>query len=222
MAADRPAFQHRPPRKGLVGPFSGRQLLAAFLVVAVSVVALAVITTTNAKGIQDAVIYLAGLGHRKIGFITGDMEMTSARERLQGYREALGYLDLPYDPSLVVKGDWSQQAGFEGTRQLMERHPDLTAIIASDDFTAFGAMDAIKDAGLRVGKDISVVGFDDIPMAAKVYPPLTTIRQPMIHMGEAAVELLVAATEKRKPVNVQREFNTELIVRESTGKPNER
>jgi LacI family transcriptional regulator len=83
-------------------------------------------------------------------------------------------------------------------------------------------MDAIKDAGLRVGEDISVVGFDDIPMAAKVYPALTTVRQPMKEMGETAIELLIALLQGRKPLALQRELATELIVRESTGHPGKR
>src|SRR5215468_73739 len=145
--------------------------------------------------------YLLVLGHRKIGFITGQMVMASAGERLQGYQDALREAGLPYDPSLVVEGNWTQFGGLEQTRILLERHPDLTAIMASDDVTAFGAMDAIKDAGMRVGEDISVIGFDDIPQAASVYPPLTTVRQPMMEMGQAAVELLVAVLDDRPPVS---------------------
>lgn len=180
---------------------------------------LSVITTTNANGISDVMYYLIDLGHRKIGFITGNLDMASARERLQGYRDALHKRELPFESSLVIRGDWSQSAGFHGARELMQTHSDITAIIASDDLTAFGVMDAIKDAGFRVGQDISVTGFDDIPMSAKVYPPLTTVRQPMIQMGEAAVELLVAVLDKHQPNNIQREFSTELVIRQSTGKP---
>ena len=177
------------------------------------------ITVTNKKGIHDAMRYLLALGHERIAFITGLMDMASARERLRGYREALEEVGLPYDESLVVDGDWTQIRGFEQSRDLLKRRPDLTAIMASDDLTAFGAMDAIKDAGLRVGEDVSVIGFDDIPMASSVYPALTTIRQPMIRMGETAVELLVALLEDRAPINLHREFGTELVIRQSTGKP---
>jgi LacI family transcriptional regulator len=177
------------------------------------------ISVTNRKGVLDAMRYLLVLGHRKVGFITGDLRMASAQERLQGYRDALHEANIPFDPDLVVEGDWTQSKGLEQTRVLLQRHTDLTAVIGADDLTAFGAMDAIKDAGLRVGEDISVIGFDDIPQASSVYPALSTIRQPMQQMGEAAVEMLIAMLEDRPPVNMRREFATELIVRKSTGRP---
>lgn len=180
------------------------------------------ITVANRKGVMDAMRYLLALGHRKIGFITGNMKIASAQERLQGYRDALEEAGISYDPTLVGEGNWSQASGLEQTRSLLNHHPDLTAIVASDDLTAFGAMDAIKDAGLHVGEDISVIGFDDIPKAATSYPPLTTIRQPMRQMGEAAVEMMVAMLEGRAPVTTRREFATELIVRGSTARPQSR
>ena len=91
-------------------------------------------------------------------------------------------------------------------------------MIASDDLMAFGAMDAIKECGLHVGEDISVIGFDDIPMAATVYPPLTTVRQPMLQMGASAIELLIAHLEGDSVIASQREFATELVIRQSTAK----
>src|SRR5262249_25888293 len=124
------------------------------------------VTVTNRQGILEAMRYLLALGHRQIGFITGQMDLASARERLQGYKDALAEVGIAYDPTMVVEGQWSQESGFSQTRVLMESHPKMTAVIASDDLMAFGAMDAVKDSGLRVGQDISVIGFDDIPMAA--------------------------------------------------------
>lgn len=180
------------------------------------------ITVTNRKGVLEATRYLLALEHRRIGFITGIMSMESARERLGGYQDALAEIGLPFDPALVVDGNWTQESGYRQANTLLAQHPDLTAIVASDDITAFGAMDAIKDTGLRIGEDVSVIGFDDIPMAASVHPPLTTVRQPMIQMGETAVELLVSLLEGHPPLSVWREFSTELIVRGSTGKMVER
>jgi len=175
------------------------------------------VTVTNRKGILDATRYLLALQHRRIGFITGLMSMASSRERLNGYQDALAETGMEFDPSLVVEGEWTTETGYAQTRILLERHPDLTAIVASDDLMALGAMDAVKDAGLRVGEDISITGFDDIPAAASAHPPLTTVQQPMPEMGQAAVELLVALLENRAPVSVRREFATELIIRQSTG-----
>ncbi|MEP7285045.1 MAG: LacI family DNA-binding transcriptional regulator [Chloroflexota bacterium] len=176
------------------------------------------VTVTNRKGTLEAVRYLLALGHRKIGFITAQMSIASAVERLQGYRDALSEVGIDYDPLLVVEGDFSQTAGFEQTRVLMKRHPNMTAVVASDDLMALGAMDAIKDAGLRVGEDISVIGFDDIPMAATMHPPLTTVRQPMLEMGKAAVKMLVDQLEGHSLMSNQQEFATELVIRQSVGK----
>lgn len=173
------------------------------------------ITSTDRQGMVDAVRYLAALGHQRIGFITGFMHVHSARERLHGYRQALEELGLPYDPALVKEGDWSRPTGYTLAQQLLAQDAP-TAIIASNDLMAFGVMDAIKEAALRIGEDISVIGFDDIPEASTHTPPLTTIRQPMETMGAAAIELLIDLIEGQPPSSV-REFPTELIVRQSTG-----
>jgi LacI family transcriptional regulator len=175
-----------------------------------------IISATDRKGVMDAMRHLMALGHKRIAFITGLMHMRSARERLQGYQDALNEIGIRFDPALVVEGDWSQQTGFALTQHLLGLKIPPTAIVASNDVTAFGVMDAIKEAGMRVGEDISVVGFDDIGMASNVYPALTTVRQPMEEMGEASVELLVALMEDRPLPMIQRQFSTELVVRQST------
>jgi LacI family transcriptional regulator len=178
------------------------------------------ITATNRKGMRDAMRHLLALGHTRIGFITGRMDIGCSTERLKGYQDGLSEVGIPYDPTLVLEGDFEQETGFMQGRALLAINPRPTAIIASNDDMALGVMDAIKDAGLRVGKDISVVGFDDIPMAAKVYPALTTVRQPMREMGESAMELLITLLQGQKPLALQRELATELIVRDSTGHSN--
>jgi len=176
------------------------------------------ITVTNRRGALEATRYLLALGHQRIGFITGTMDMVSARERLQGYQDALAEVAIPFDPTLVREGQWTQASGFAQTKALIEAFPDMSAVIASDDLMAFGAMDAIKECGLHVGEDVSVIGFDDIPMAATVYPPLTTVRQPMLQMGASAIELLIAQLEGDSVIASQREFATELVIRQSTAK----
>jgi LacI family transcriptional regulator len=177
-----------------------------------------VITATNQKGIRDAMRHLLALGHRRIGFITECMNMGCSQDRLLGYQAALKEVGLPYDPTLVAEGNFEQPTGFAKTLELMQLNPRPTALIASNDVMAFGAMDAIKDIGLRVGHDISVVGFDDIPMASHVYPRLTTVRQPIAEMGEAAVDMLVSLLQGHPPLTLQRELSTELILRESTAR----
>jgi LacI family transcriptional regulator len=176
------------------------------------------VTATNRKGVLDAMRHLLALGHRRIGFITGRMDIVCSQDRLQGYRDGLAEVGLPFDPELVLEGDFMQPTGFRQAQTFLQLPERPTAIIASNDLMAFGTMDAAKAAGLRVGQDLSVIGFDDIFMASQVYPPLTTIRQPMADMGADAFELLVALLEGRTVLNLRRELPTELIIRESTGR----
>lgn len=176
------------------------------------------ITATNRKGVHDAMRHLLALGHRRIGFMTGRMDVVCSHDRLQGYRDGLAEVGLPYDPELVLEGDFTQPTGFRLGRALLEMHEPPTAIVASNDMMAFGVMDAAKASGLAIGPDISIVGFDDISMASQVYPALTTVRQPMADMGEAAIEMLTTILEGRTPLTLRRELPTELIIRSSTGR----
>lgn len=176
------------------------------------------VTATNRKGVLDAMRHLLALGHHRIGFITGRMDIVCSVDRLQGYKDGLAEVGLPFDSQLVMEGDFTQPTGFRQTHTLLQLPQPPTAIIASNDLMAFGAMDAAKAAGLQVGHDLSVIGFDDIFMASQVYPPLTTIRQPMAEMGADAFELLVSLLDGRTVLNLRRELPTELIIRESTGR----
>jgi LacI family transcriptional regulator len=176
------------------------------------------VTATNRKGIIDAMRYLIALGHRRIGFITGNMRMTCARDRLQGYRDALAEFGIPYDEALVREGDFLRPSGFHQGESLLASDDRPTAIMVSNDMMAFGVMDAAKKNGLLVGTDVSIIGFDDLPMASQVYPALTTVRQPMDMMGEAAMEMLVTMLQGRKLASPRRELTTDLIIRDSTGK----
>jgi LacI family transcriptional regulator len=178
------------------------------------------VTATNRKGTLDAMRHLLALGHKRIGFITGRMDLGCSQDRLEGYHSGLAEVGIPFDPSLVLEGDFAQPTGFRQAQSLLHREQRPTAIVASNDVMAFGVMDAVKEAGLRVGQDISVIGFDDIEMASQVYPPLTTVRQPLADMGEAAVDLLVTLLQGRTPMTLRRELATELIIRKSTGRAN--
>ncbi len=175
------------------------------------------VTATNRKGMRDAMRHLLALGHRRIGFITGRMDIACSHDRLQGYREGLAEVGLPYDPELIREGDFMQPTGFRQAQSLLQFPEPPTAIIASNDVMAFGVMDAAKAAGLTVGQDISIIGFDDIPMASQVYPALTTVRQPLAEMGETALDMLVTLLQGRTVLNPRQELPTELIIRQSTG-----
>ena len=176
------------------------------------------VIASNRRGVMDAMRHLLALGHSRIGFITGRMSIGCSQDRLQGYRDALTEVGLPYEDELVLEGDFERPTGFEQSRRLLALDVPPTAIFASNDDMAFGVIDAIKDAGLRVGSDISVVGFDDSPAASEVYPKLTTVRQPLAEMGKTAVELLVGMIEGKTTVSTRRELPTELVVRDSTGR----
>lgn len=177
------------------------------------------VTAANRRGAKEAIEHLINLGHRRIGFITGTPGTSSARERLAGYRDALRDARIAYEPLLVVEGDFLEIRGFQATRELLalERRP--TAIFTSADTAAFGAIKAARAAGLDVPRDVSIVGFDDIPEASLVMPPLTTVRQPLQEMGATAVRLLRRLMDEPDATPRRTELLTELIVRESSGPP---
>jgi LacI family transcriptional regulator len=172
-----------------------------------------VVGATNLAGAAEATNYLIGLGHRRIGFITGNMEMGCSQDRLDGYRNALTAAGLPVDPELIRVGDFHQPLGFQRTTELLALPDPPTAIFASNDLTAFGVMDAARDAGLRIPDDLSVVGFDDIPSATHSAPPLTTVCQPLKEMGRRATQILLSQINAID-ANVSRiEMPTELKIR---------
>ena len=170
---------------------------------------------TNREGARQAMRYLLGQGHRRIGIITGNMEMDCARERLAGCHEALSEAAIDHDPALVKSGDFHRQLAFTLTQEYLAMPERPTAIFAANDLSAFGAMDAIRAAGLRVPHDVSVVGFDDIPDARWTHPQLTTVRQPMREMGQRAARMLLQMIDHPELPPQRIELPTELIVRES-------
>ncbi len=176
------------------------------------------VTATNRKGMLEATRYLLALGHRRIGFITGRMDIVCSHDRLQGYQEGLSEVGLPFDEDLVFEGDFLQPSGFKQTKKLLELDTPPTAILVSNDMMAYGALEATRVFGLTAGKDISIIGFDDVFLSSQTYPPLTTVRQPLVDMGEVALDMLVDLIQDRRVLNSRRELSTELIVRESTGR----
>lgn len=170
------------------------------------------------KGAFEAIGYLASLGHRRIGFIGGPVERSASQTRLSAYRDALAELGLALEPQLIMPGDFTQPTGFAAARALLRLSEAPTAIFAANDPSAFGAVEAVKDRGLRVPEDVSVVGFDDIPMASQVFPALTTVRRPLEQMGTLAVELLLAQLGG-EAVAPEATLPTQLVVRSSTAPP---
>jgi LacI family transcriptional regulator len=168
---------------------------------------------TNREGAKQAMRHLIDLGHRRIGLITGNLEMDCARERLVGCREALVEAGLAPEPELVRTGDFHRSLAFHLTHDLLRLPEPPTAIFASNDVSAFGVMDAVRTLGLRIPDDVSIVGFDDIPDAKWTQPPLTTVRQPMRDMGRQATRMLLAAIADPSAAQPRIELPTELVVR---------
>ncbi|MEX2160470.1 MAG: LacI family DNA-binding transcriptional regulator [Anaerolineales bacterium] len=176
----------------------------------------------NWQGAYNATEHLIKLGHTRIGFITGSMDLGAAIERLGGYKAALKTYHVTEDPQLIYKGSFFQPEGYAGACALLDIEPPPTAIFASNDVMAMGAMDAVRSRGLRVPEDISILGFDDIPQAAVVRPALTTVRQPLREMGGLAAQMLIDKLKNPTTELGRTELPTELIVRASISPPKDR
>lgn len=177
------------------------------------------VATDCYDGARAAVRHLIDLGHRRIAYVAGDERLASARERRHAYIETLVQHGLDVDPSLIIVGDFSEQRGFTAAAKLLSLPRPPTAIFAANDMSAFGAIAAIREAGLRVPDDMSVVGFDDIPSAKQFNPALTTVRQPLYQIGRSAVDTLLAHIAGIEPVSPLVTLPTEMVVRASTATP---
>ena len=173
------------------------------------------VASDHRGGTAMAVGHLAQLGHRRIAAIAGHQHTLAGRERLEGYRAGLAAAGLAYDPALVAVGDFSAASGEAAARQLLPAAP--TAIVAASDLMAVGATRALVAAGLRVPEDVSVVGFDDLPLATLVRPELTTVRQDPARIGAAAADAVLERIEG-EPAN-RTTVPVELVVRASSQSP---
>jgi LacI family transcriptional regulator len=170
----------------------------------------------NHQGGMLVMDHLIGLGHRRIAYI-GKTSLNSSIERMNSHRSALEKHNLPYDPNLVLVPDTSTtESGHDAVQRLLNMENPPTAIFLANDVMAVGAIKAIQEFGLRVPEDVSVVGFDDIPLASFVNPALTTIHQPAYQKGVCAARMLIDRLEKR-PTPSCKILDVELVVRSSTG-----
>lgn len=171
----------------------------------------------NHEGARNGVNHLIRLGHRRIATITGPLQMAAAVDRRNGYKQALLEAGMPIVPELLVEGDFTQEGGYQAMRTLLSIRPRPTAVFIASDMMATGALHATHGAGLAVPDDLAVVGFDDVPMASFVNPPLTTIRQPIYELGTIAVKLLIEQLTQAAPAPQQTRIPTQLIIRQSCG-----
>lgn len=161
--------------------------------------------------------HLVGLGHRRIGFIAGSPRHGDSKVRRAGFEESMRQADLPVQPELIADGDYSFESGRRAAEQLLSLDEKPTAIVASNDEMAAGVLSVALQRGLKVPEDLSVVGFDDTPMALKTWPPLTVVRQPITAMVERAVALLLEGTSQPQSSEPRDEvFDFTLVERAST------
>jgi LacI family transcriptional regulator len=179
---------------------------------------------------EQALAHLHSLGHRRIAFMRGPRAISDSEFRWEAIQQVAREMNLKLDPALVIRIDsagWSTKTGYhpmapeigyKPMQALLEKTRDFTAIFCFNDIAAIGAIRALKEAGLTVPGDVSVVGFDDIQSAAYSTPSLTTVRQPLLEMGKRGAQVLldrIANREKQYPAEIV--MAPELVVRESTG-----
>jgi LacI family transcriptional regulator len=179
----------------------------------------ATVGATNWAGGLSATRHLLELGHRRIGVIGGPVAMLCSRARISGYAAALASAGVEVDPTLIRHGNFHHIGGYQAARELLALPEPPTAIFAGSDEQAFGVAEAARVAGRRIPEDLSVVGFDDLPISRWFSPPLTTVRQPLAEMGRTAAEMLAMMIDGREPHSRQVELATELVVRSSTAPP---
>ncbi|MGW8375325.1 LacI family DNA-binding transcriptional regulator [Streptomyces sp. ODS28] len=174
--------------------------------------------SANWNGGLMATRHLVELGHSRIGIITGPDDMLCSHARLDGYRSALTMAGIEADPGLVRYGDFHVEGGFEQALELLDLPEPPTAVFAGSDLQALGVLEAARVRGARVPQDLSVVGYDDVPVARWSSPALTTVHQPLREMAEEAVQMIMRLRD-REPVTTRLELSTSLVVRKSTAPP---
>jgi LacI family transcriptional regulator len=171
------------------------------------------IDVDNIQGGMDATLHLLQTNHKRVATITGPLNMIAGNDRYAGYLKAHQSMGVEVDPLLMAEGNFTEEGGYQAMQKLLLAAPD--AVFAASDTTAIGAIRAIHEAGLRTPEDISIVGFDDLQVAAQVNPPLTSIRQPTERMGSLAMDTLLDVIQHPQEPTRHIVLNTELIIRSS-------
>ncbi len=174
------------------------------------------VSADDEQGAFSATIHLLELGHRRIGFIQGSAGHQASEARFDGFRRAFESYNLKPDPSLIRLGDWSYEAGLKYAVELLTLSCPPTAIIAANDEVAAGVIQTAWRKGVQCPEQLSVVGFDDVPLAKQLWPPLTTVSQPIYQIATAAISILIENLIQGNGAISHIEVPTRLIVREST------
>jgi LacI family transcriptional regulator len=184
--------------------------------------ALPAVTVDDLAGARLAVEHLAGLGHRRIAHLAGPLSVSTGHQRHEGFIATMRELGLEPDPELILIGDnFTEASGARTCRELIGRGAPFTAIVAGNDLMALGCYDALAEHGLVCPDDVSVVGFNDMPFAARFNPPLTTVRIAHYEMGSKSAELMLALLHDPDLPPRQELLRPELVVRGSSGPPRE-
>jgi DNA-binding LacI/PurR family transcriptional regulator len=169
----------------------------------------------NFNGIVDSMDYLWSLEHTRIGFITGLQDSDVGKDRLKGYLSALNRFGIAEDKNLIYEGDYSYESGAKGAEYLLSLDSPPTAIACANDSMAIGAIKTIREKGLSVPDDVSVVGFDDISVASQIYPPLTTVAAPIKEIAANSMRVLISLIEGVVPENRHMALSAQLVIRGS-------
>jgi len=175
--------------------------------------------SNNWSGGLSATRHLLALGHRRVAIVSGPSDVLCSRARIDGYRSAHDEAGVDVDATLVRYGDFYVTGGYEHGMELLSLPDRPTAIFAGSDMQALGVLRAARELGLRVPEDLSVVGYDDLPLAGWIGPELTTVHQPLHEMAGTATRMLLDLARGDRPVNQRLDLATELVVRESTAPP---
>lgn len=173
------------------------------------------IFTTNKQGAYTAVEYLMGLGHKRIATIHGSLNIQPGADRLEGYKAALKDHGLPVNEELILDGNFYRKIAYEKMLKLLELDELPTAVFIASDEMALGAVKAIREKGLEIPKDISIIGFDDNPICTELFPQITTVRQPISEMGRLAAELMIKLIGGKEKNGIKKSLDTELVIRDS-------
>jgi LacI family transcriptional regulator len=178
------------------------------------------VASNDREAVADAVRYLIGQGHRRIGLVAGPHGFRSAQERREGFEMALAEAGISLPRSLVADGQYTFETGVSASESLLDLSPRPTAIFASNDEMAAGVLYAARLRGIAVPEQLSIIGFDDTPVTTRVWPPLTTVRWPIVAMGRAAaLKLIGTAIGEGAEVNEPSMFSSTLIRRGSVAPP---
>jgi len=177
------------------------------------------IGSANWNGGMAAARHLLDLGHRRIGVIGGPPSLLCSRARLDGYRAAMDMAGVPIEPALVRSGDFHVEGGYDSGLELLRLPEPPTAVFAGSDLQALGVYEAARELGVRIPGELSVVGYDDLPVARWVGPPLTTVHQPLAEMAEMAARMVITMSRGAEPVTRRLDLATSLVVRQSTAPP---